>query len=73
MAFTFKKIQGISTCDLAYKLENAFHKSRFKVGKIVAKGRNLEIGNVRLKQSKDYCGNHPFARLDRGVIFRIEN
>lgn len=61
MAFTFKNIKGISVVDLSCKLENALWKSRFRFGQIFTRAKSIEIRQIRLKQKKDYCGNHPFA------------
>lgn len=61
MAFTFKNIKGISIIDLSYKLENAIAKSRFFLSVIKNLPNKITIHNVRLKEKKNYCGNHPFA------------
>lgn len=39
-------------------LANAINRSRFTATLIQIK-HGFEIGTVRLRQSKDYCGNHP--------------
>ena len=60
MAFTLKNIIGADLEFLRNKLERALSSSRFSAT-IKSYNTKLTIHDVRLKQSKDYCGNHPFS------------
>lgn len=60
MAFTIKKIEGANTNLIELQLCKALAQSRF-VASITNTGTALKFSKIRLKQSKDYCGNHPYA------------
>ncbi len=62
MAFVIKNIIsiGVSTEKIGAELEKILTKSRF-TALVEISGDKVKIRNVRLKQNKDYCGNHPFA------------
>ncbi len=62
MAFVIKNIigTGVSTEKIGAELEKILTKSRF-TALVEISGDKVKIRNVRLKQNKDYCGNHPFT------------
>lgn len=52
------KIQNIDLDKLVVAIVSHFNDSRFSVDVSQSKG-SINLKNVRLKQSKEYCGNHP--------------
>ncbi len=65
MAFTIKNISGASMDLIVKNLTQIFDQSRF-VARIETRSNKITIHDVRLKEKKDYCGNHPFACPVRG-------
>lgn len=55
MAFVIKNIEGSTIEIVQRKLQIALDQSRFTADV------SISIHDVRLKESKRYCGNHPFA------------
>ena len=61
MAFEIKKIKsGVSVNEIGHALQNKISQSRF-IADVSFHENKLKIHQVRLRKSKDYCGNHPFA------------
>lgn len=61
MAFVIKNISGVEPSTIAYALENALARSRFTATVERNITSKVSIHNVRLRQKKYYCGNHPYA------------
>lgn len=62
------KIQNVSPYDISYAFHNTISKSRFTAN-LQFIGKNIKIADIRLKESKPYCGNHP-AACERGGSHR---
>jgi hypothetical protein len=60
MAFVIKNIDGSTPGDIHAAISAALRKSRF-TARIDYSVNKVSIHDVRLKESKDYCGNHPYA------------
>ena len=60
MAFVIKKIVGCEIPKLSFKIAVAVDISRFTV-EIHEHANKITIHNIRLRESKHYCGNHPYA------------
>lgn len=62
MAFTINKIaSGHTPVDIQYAIDSAFAQSRFTYKVLQGHGSKVTIQGIRLKEAKDYCGNHPLA------------
>lgn len=55
---TITKVQGASLDSLVVAIVSAFLSTRFVLDVCQSKG-GIKITNVRLRQTKPYCGNHP--------------
>lgn len=60
MAFVIKNITGATPSDIHAALSAVIRNSRF-TARVDYKVNKVSIHDVRLKESKHYCGNHPFA------------
>lgn len=60
MAFEIKKISGASVLDVNIALAKALLISRFTARFERGKDK-VTIHDIRLREAKDYCGNHPNA------------
>jgi hypothetical protein len=60
MAFEIKKVSGASLPEIESALVRAFGMSRF-IGRVERHNSKITIHDVRLREKKDYCGNHPNA------------
>lgn len=58
MAFVIKKIIGSTPNDIHAAICAALRESRF-TARVVYKINQVTIHDVRLRESKHYCGNHP--------------
>lgn len=52
---------GFNRALLANKIEAEFENSRFSVQVVPVGKTRINIKNVRLRESKVYCGSHPYA------------
>lgn len=60
MSFKITKIHGTDTRIIETSLIEFLGRSRF-TARVESFPRKMTIRDVRLKNAKDYCGNHPFA------------
>ena len=60
MAFTIKNIAGATIPTIVYSLGLVIKQSRF-TARIETHKNKITIHDVRLKEKKHYCGNHPFS------------
>ena len=64
MAFEIREIEGATPNAtperVAEEIRNHLNISRFTADVVVHK-RKVTIHKIRLRESKDYCGNHPYA------------
>jgi hypothetical protein len=60
MAFTIRKTSGAALAAIESALLHAFSISRF-TGRVELHKSNITIHDVRLREKKHYCGNHPNA------------
>lgn len=61
MSFKIKKIQSqLTLCALTQAIADRLGNSRFNA-RVTFSDKLVEVHDVRLKTSKDYCGNHPFS------------
>ncbi len=59
MAFEIKHIVGASIDDILYYLHKNLQQSRFTAD-VRLHSKKITIHDVRLKEKKHYCGNHPY-------------
>ncbi|MEK6878467.1 MAG: hypothetical protein AABY22_02610 [Nanoarchaeota archaeon] len=53
------KIQGASLEDIVFQLSQTIQNSRFTANLENLTSKSLRISDIRLRDSKSYCGNHP--------------
>lgn len=62
------KIKNTTPYDISNAFHDAISKSRF-TAQLQFIGKHIKIADIRLKESKPYCGNHP-AACERGGSHR---
>jgi len=69
MAFEIKKVAGAGLPEIESALVRALGMSRFTAN-VERHNKKISIHNIRLREGKDYCGNHPNACPVRPGIHR---
>lgn len=66
MAYLIKPTDKSTLGKILTKLSQKLEKSRFKA-KLTEDGKSVKLSKIRLKTSKDYCGNHAGPCQIKGV------